>query len=233
MEQILVLQNGTKVYINEHEHPSLAPLILAYFASLGGEQRVLELCAGSGITTFWLRDRGLRGESVLVDKRAEPLQLAEKTTALNGFAGIKTITMDAAMHREGKPFDAVLCNPPFFLQQQHSADANKDAQRHENGFTLRHLCSAVARNLKQRGRFFVCHTPSRLPELMQAMLEAKIEPKRLQFCRHSAGREPFLVLVEGRMLGGKGLCVLPDLLVKNEAGEPTAEMMEICERGYV
>ena len=233
MEQTLTLQNGTQLFVNENEHPSLAPMMLAYFSALSGKQRVLELCAGSGICSFWLWDRGLRGETVLVDKRPEPIALAAKTAQQNGFDGVTAITMDAAIHHEQRPFDAVLCNPPFFLEQQHSANADKDAQRHENGLTPDMLCMIVARSLKQRGRFFVCYTPQRLPELMQAMLAARIEPKRLRFCRHSADREPFLVLVEGRLMGGKGLTVMPDLLVKEADGSVGREMIDICERGYL
>lgn len=230
-EQVLQLQNGTLVYVNEQERPSLAPLMLAYFSGLSGTKRVLELCAGSGVCSFWLWDRGLRGETVLVDKRGEPLKLAQKTAAANGFSGIVTVTEDAAFHRTPARYDAILCNPPFFLERQHSADADKDAQRHENGLSPTLLCSIVARHLKQRGRFFCCYTPQRLPELMQAMLQQNIQPKRMRFCRHSASRDPFLVLLEGRMQGGKGLMVEPDLLVKKENGEPGDEMAMICERG--
>ena len=58
------------------------------------------------------------------------------------------------------------------------------------------------------------------------MTEYKLEPKRLRLVCKSEGCEPWLVLVEGRLGGGKGMRILPNLnLYKN--GELTEEMLQI------
>ena len=232
METTLTLQNGTVLYADSSEQPSLAPLMLAHFAAPGNGKRVAEFCAGNGCCSFWLLDRGFRGETVLVDLRPEPLALAEKTARANGFEGVTVLQADVASFRGGRLFDAVLCNPPFFDERDASADPDRLAVRHENGLDPGSLCRSAAVNLKQRGRLYVCYVPERLTDMLCAMRQAGLEPKRLRFCRHEAGRQPFLVLIDASLRGGKGLTVLPDLLVRDGNGEYTPEMKEICERGY-
>ena len=63
------------------------------------------------------------------------------------------------------------------------------------------------------------------------MTEYKLEPKKLRLVCRSEGDEPWLVLVEGRLGGGKGMRILPNLnLYKN--GELTEEMIQI-EGSYI
>ena len=63
------------------------------------------------------------------------------------------------------------------------------------------------------------------------MTEYKLEPKKLRLVCKSEGCEPWLVLVEGRLGGGKGMRIMPNLnLYKN--GELTKEMLEI-EGSYI
>ena len=58
------------------------------------------------------------------------------------------------------------------------------------------------------------------------MTEYKLEPKKLRLVCKSEGNEPWLVLVEGRLGGGKGLRIMPNLsLYKN--GELSEEMLQI------
>jgi len=226
------MQNGTKVYTDSGERPSLAAFVLGYFASLKGNRRVLELCSGSGTASFWNYDRGFRGETVMVDIRREPLEIAEKTASENSF-NVTAVQADAGSYRDGRLFDAVVCNPPFFDEADVSRQEDRSAVRHENGLTPSVLCAAAALNLKQRGHFYMCHVPDRLPDIFQSLRENGLEPKNIRFCRHTADRAPFLVLIDSIYRGGKKLTVLPDIIVFDSEGRYTEEMMDICERGYV
>ncbi len=232
MENTLTLQNGTVLYADSSEQPSLAPMMLAWFSALRNGKRVAEFCSGNGCCSFWSLDRGFRGETVLVDLRPEPLALAEKTAERNGFPGVTCVQGDVTSFRGERLFDAVVCNPPFYSEKDKPVDSSRNAVRHENGLGPEELCAAAAANLKQRGHFYVCYIPSRLTDMLCAMRSAGLEPKKLRFCRHGEGKEPFLVLIDAIYKGGRGLSVLPDLLVKDSEGNYTPEMMDICERGY-
>lgn len=210
----------------------MAAFILAYFASVKGSKSVLELCSGSGTVSFWNYDRGFNGRTVMVDLRAEQLLLAEKTADENSF-NVHTCCCDVSGFIGAERFDAVICNPPFFDEKNKSSDPDKNAVRHENGLDLHSLCYSAARNIKQKGHFYICHLPERLPDIFQNLREAGFEPKQVRFCRHSPDRNPFIVLLDSVYKGGKRLTVLPDLYVYNNEGEYSDEMIEICERGFI
>ena len=209
----------------------MASFILAYFSALKGSRRVLELCSGCGTVSFWNYDRGFSGKTVMVDVRRDQLSLAERTAAENGF-DVTAFCCDAAEFRDTKRFDAVICNPPFFDEQDRSADPGRNAVRHENGLDPGSLFCAAAANLKQRGHLYICHIPDRLPDIFESLRRCGFEPKTVRFCRHSAGRLPFLVLIDAIYKGGKKLTVLPDLCVLDAEGRYTEEMMDICEEDY-
>lgn len=231
MTDSYLLRNGTKVYADSDERPSLASFMLAYFASFRGNRKVLELCSGSGIVSFWNCDRDFTGSTVMVDLREEPLELACRTAEENGF-DVETAVCDAAEYRGSRKFDAVICNPPFFDEQDRSADPDRNAVRHENGLDPDRLFAAAARNIKQRGHLYICHLPDRLPDLFESMRRNGFEPKNLRFCRHNADRLPFLVLIDAIYKGGKKLTVMPDLCVFGSDGRYTEELMDICEEGF-
>ena len=232
MTDSYLLHNGTRVYTDRSERPSMASFMLAYFAGLKGTKKVLDLCSGNGVVSFWNYDRGFRGKTVMVDIRQDQLALAEKTATENGF-DVTAVCCDAASFRSDERFDAVVCNPPFFDEQDKSADPDRNAVRHENGLDPGALFSAAALNLKQRGHLYLCHVPERLADLFESLRSSGFEPKTVRFCRHSAGRLPFLVLIDAIYKGGKKLTVLPDLCVLNEKGGYTDEMMDICEEDFV
>ena len=58
------------------------------------------------------------------------------------------------------------------------------------------------------------------------MRERKIEPKVLREVIQKEGKEPWLVLVEGRLGGKSGMQILPPLYVEKD-GTLTDEMIEI------
>jgi len=76
----------------------------------------------------------------------------------------------------------------------------------------------------------VLNKPERLTDLLCAMREAALEPKRLRFVCSKPGAAPSLVLAEGRRGGRPGLTVEPPLLLRQADGSPTAELDAIYFR---
>jgi tRNA1Val (adenine37-N6)-methyltransferase len=81
--------------------------------------------------------------------------------------------------------------------------------------------------LKNGGRFCAIYPAPRAYELMRAMDEAGIAPKRLRTVHGVAGRAPKFVLLEGVRQGGEGLHWLAPLVLRNEDGTFTQEWHRI------
>jgi len=83
----------------------------------------------------------------------------------------------------------------------------------EGDLTLAELCAAAGKLLKNGGRFALVYPSARLTDLLCALRQAGLEPKRLQLVRYSAAHAPRVVLLEAVRQGRSGLEVLSDLIV--------------------
>ena len=88
------------------------------------------------------------------------------------------------------------------------------------------VVKAAAYLLKFGGRLCICHRPERLADIICDMRAHGIEPKIYREVIQREGEQPWLVLVEGRLGGNKGMTVLPPLYVEKD-GLLSDEMMDI------
>jgi tRNA1(Val) A37 N6-methylase TrmN6 len=171
-----------------------------------------------------------------VELQAEAAALAEKAAGENGLT-------DRLVFRQGDirdirgllpagSFDLVVCNPPYYPPDSGAVarDAAIRAARSETDCTLADVCLAAAYLLRWGGSFCLVHKPERLTDLLCALREHGLEPKRLREVCKTAGAPPSLVLLEGRRGGRPGLTVEPPLLLQTADGAPTAELNAIYFR---
>ena len=80
---------------------------------------------------------------------------------------------------------------------------------------------------------YAVYRPDRLTDLICAMREAKLEPKRATLVHADTESEPSMVLVEGRSGGGAGMLVTRPLIIYKDKAhkEYTADMEYIMENG--
>ena len=124
-----------------------------------------------------------------------------------------------------------VCNPPYgrsgaALESQ--SDAKRIA-RHEGDLTPDALAHAAGMLLKNGGRFCCIFPAPRAYELMRAMDDNAIAPKRVRTVHGVAGRAPKFVLLEGVKGGGEGLHWLTPLVLRNEDGSFTGEWHRIYD----
>ena len=224
------LNNGLTLYADDSEKPSIVPWLLGSFSSLNGNKSVLEMCSGSGAVSFWCVDNGFNGRITLLDKRQIVLEIAKETVNQNKLQNVECVCSSVEEFRSSRKYDAVICNPPFFSERSVSKDENLKAIRHEGNLTPDVLCEAVSKAIKQKGHFYLCHTPARLIEVIISLNKFRFEIKKIRFCRHTSESAPFLALIDAVYLGGRGLTVLPDFIVKDKSGIYTDEMKYLCER---
>ena len=78
--------------------------------------------------------------------------------------------------------------------------------------SVRELCAAAGRLVRNGGRFALVHRPERLADLLEALRSHGLEPKRLRLVQHRADAPPSAVLAEAVRQGRPGLEILPALL---------------------
>ena len=99
--------------------------------------------------------------------------------------------------------------------------------RHEIHLPAADLMKAAFSLLKHHGRLCIIHLPERLAEVMAAMRQHNLEPKRLRFVHSNLQSEAKMVLIEAVKEGRPGVLVESPLYMYDAAGQYTGEMMGI------
>lgn len=125
-------------------------------------------------------------------------------------------------------FDLVTCNPPYKASNTgilSELTAEKIA-RHEVLCNIYDVCAAAKKLLKFGGRLCICQRPERLCDVITAMRQNDLEPKRLRFVSKTPTAPPWLFLIEGKKSAKPFLQVMPPLHIY-DGREYTKEMKKI------
>ena len=224
------------VYDDASFPPGTDSFLLSSLPRLKAGLRVCDLGCGPGLLGLLLLQRQRELQVTGVEIQSAPAALAQKAAAENGVADrLRIVQADLRQVKEHFPtgsFDLVICNPPYYTPGSGSlsGDAALRTARAETDCTLDDVCKAAAYLLRWGGSFCLVHKPERLTDLLCALRQAAIEPKRLRFVCKRGKDAPSLLLLEGRRGGKPGLQVEPPLLLQNPDGSPTAEVDAIYFR---
>ena len=231
MEQ---LPNGLTLEIPRGAFPlSTDSMALAHFARLPRNAHVLDLGSGCGTLGLLLcaRDSSCRITGIELDPLAHQAALANiARNALD--ARMESICSDLRQLSDFfSPGQASVCisNPPYFSGGPDSRSLT-DARK-ETCCTLADLMAAADHGLKYGGDFYAVYRPDRMMDLLAAMREAGIEPKRLCLVHPDINHKPCLLLVSGKKGGKAGCDMMRPLFLTNPDGTPTADAETIYETG--
>lgn len=192
-----------------------------------------EYGSGSGIISLLLAARGKLKKIYAIEKQEYYADLTRRNILLNhlGFC-VEAVCSDA---RDFSVMcDVIFTNPPYMKTTSGKRNLNdgKYAARHEVYGDIFDFCRSAARNLKYGGFFYCVYRPDRAVDLLSAMREAAIEPKRIAFVCPDSLHKPCLMLVEGKR-GAKPSCeILPPLfLCLPNSDTPTADAQHIYDTG--
>jgi tRNA1(Val) A37 N6-methylase TrmN6 len=202
---------------------SVDALLLAYFVTVKSRQRVIDLGTGNGVIPLILAH--LHPSAALTGLELQPAMTdrAQRNVELNSLRDrIKILRADVrqiADRISAAEFDVAVCNPPYRRPNSGriSANAEKQAARHETHGDLHDFLAAAEHLLRLKGRMALCYSALRLTDLLTAMRQVRIEPKRLRIAHSFRQSEASLVLVEGVKGGRPGLAVAPPLILYSDA----------------
>ena len=210
-------------------------VLLADFTALRPHERLCDLGCGSGVLLLLLLARRPDACGVGVDRLPAAAELARENVARNGMTDRATV-LEGDFRAlsdvlEAGSFDLVVANPPYFPAGSGAVPPERErAEARTEDATLDELCQAAARLLRWGGRFTLCHRPERLADVLCALREHGMEPKRLRWVQHRTGSAPSLVLAEAYRGGKPGLRTMPPLILTNPDGTESAEVRRLYER---
>ena len=230
----LVYFNNLKIVQNKNYFNfSLDSILLPNFVELTPNTKmVLDLCCGNAPIPIVLSTK-TNAKIIGVELQKEIYDLAIESIKINKKENIEIINKNAKdiiNDYETDTFDLITCKPPYFKYDNTSIINENDVKsiaRHEISITLDDIIKISRKLLKNGGSLCMVHRTERLLEILDIMKMNNIEPKRIRFIYPKKDKESNLVLIDGRKNSNPGLKLLSPLIIHNEDGSYTEEVLKM------
>lgn len=208
-------------------------VLLAGFAKVRKNQKVLDLCTGSGVIPILLEAKTEGSSFCGLELQEAYADMASRSVAWNHLEDKINIVCgdvkDVKKLFSPASFQVVTVNPPYMTE--HHGLTNyfepKTIARHEVTLSLEDVIAGASYVLPQNGSFFMIHKPFRLAEIFSVMKKYHVEPKRMRLVHPYLDKEPTMVLIEGLKGGKERITIEPPLIVYQEPNVYTKEIYEI------
>lgn len=178
---------GYKIYQNPSYFKfSIDAILLAEFVDIKKNQyRILDLCTGNAPIPLILDKKyNHKLEIDGVELQTEIFDLAKKSIEYNNVEKIKVINMDIKDYlcENDNKYDIVTCNPPYFKVNSSEFINNLDIKakaRHEIMINLDDVINVAAKNVKNKGYFYMVHRAERLVDIIDALNKYHFGLKRI------------------------------------------------------
>ena len=201
-------------------------LLLAEFSNHRTKDKVCDLGTGCGIIPLFRQKEKPPQIIYAVDIQEKAVKQLELGIIKSQVESIVPICADLKNLWSSAPvgtLDLVTCNPPYKAANsgiESTITAHKIA-RHEILCNIDDVCLAAEKLLKFGGRLCICNRPERLADVVSAMKNHNIEPKRLRFVAKSPESPPWLFLIEGKKGSKPFMQIMPQLYINNSMGFTT------------
>ena len=209
---------------------SLDALLLAHFVTIKRREQIVDLGTGNGVIPLVLAYlhpsatvTGVELQTAMVERARRNVELNERERQIRIIGGdVRAVKQLGA----AASFDVVVCNPPYRKPGSGRISANDEKQiaRHEMAGNLADFLGAGSFLLRTKGRLAIVYPAVRFIDLLAAMRQARIEPKRLRMVHSRPNVEASLVLAEGTKDGKSGVEVSAPLMIYRRGKQYTGEV---------
>lgn len=222
------LGKGYNVCVSDEHRFGTDAFLLADFAAPRHKDRVCDLCSGNGIVALLMSRNFKPAEIYAVELQEKAFYQLQRSKEASDAGEIIPVLMDLKEWKAPYQLDLITCNPPYKTDNTGIKNASEAVTiaRHEINCTIYDVCRAAKRSLKFGGRLCVCQRPERLCDVISAMRENSIEPKRLRTVQKNSTSDPWLILVEGRLGGSSFIKLEKPLYIKSENSDEFSDEMK-------
>lgn len=121
-----------------------------------GPCRILDIGTGTGLVALMMAQRFTEAKVVGIDIDEEAASEAQENAAASPFSDRMTIIYgDATKIEDNEGFDAIVCNPPYFVDSLTCPQDQRTLARHTISLTYEQLMKSASRLLKDDGFFSI------------------------------------------------------------------------------
>lgn len=158
-------------------------------------KRLLDIGTGTGLLSLMLAQKAM----VLIDAieidHAAFLQAKENFDNSPWSAQISLKHTSLQAFESTKPYDMIICNPPFFKNSQKGANENKNKALHASLLSMEDLANKAKEHLKSEGLFWVMYPEQEMGEFIEIAGRSGLYPSSTILLRNIATSPVFRQIV--------------------------------------
>ncbi len=196
----------------------------------------VELGCGSGVISLLAltkkKCQAVYGIEVQEDIATVARRNAELNNLSDSFTVINKDLRNVKIEDISKEVDFVFSNPPYMKLTSGKLNESsfKNISRHEVCGEIQDFCKCASLLLKHGGCVYFVYRPDRMVDLLSAMRNSGLEPKRITFIHANTNTPPSIFLVQGKKGAKSGLTIdKPIYIYKNNSTEYTEDFAKIYE----
>lgn len=210
--------------------------LLSAYVRRQTKARAVDLGSGTGIIPMLLLANRKVASCFAVEIQPEFAEIIVRNAELNNLSDrifpICTDIRRLTVGELGGTVDIVVSNPPYMKTAGKQNESRfKTIARHEHFGDIADFCRAASGILKFGGLFYTVYRPDRSCDLIAALRDSGLEPKRMTFVHSREDSEPCLLLCESKKGASPGVYVTPPLIMYRQGCEYTENLTAIYEKG--
>ena len=159
-------------------------------------RRILDIGTGTGLIALMAAQRNREAQVFGIDIDEVAVGQAKENIAESPFANrVSCELQDVLTFQPEAPFDAILCNPPFFTEDTLPDDAARALARNNKSLPFPQLVKKVALLLTDAGKFSVIIPSGHMQELISLCLVEGLHLNRRCIVRTKTNNPPRRVLL--------------------------------------
>lgn len=187
--------NGTDIYL--YQDPRFLKIntdtiLLGHFYKLNPNERILDIGTNNG--ALLLFKKGIEADFNAIELMSDALDIAVDNFSYNQMT-VDCFCADIKQFN-ALPFDVIICNPPYFSDNNYNLNTALNTQRHDVHLNLNELFIAVNRLLKSNGRFYMVHRSFVINDIYYELVKHKMRIKTLQFVHDDHKQTASTMLIE-------------------------------------
>lgn len=210
-------------------------LLTEFAKDMKKNKTIVDLGTGTGIIGILLSKKVEASKVIGIEIQKDVAEMASRSVELNNLQNIMQILNEdvKSLSLEKNSFDYVVTNPPY--KKIGTGIINKEDKqiisRHETTVNLDEWLKVASNLLKDNGAIYMIHRPERLNEIIENLRKYRLEPKRIRFVYPKVSKDANLVLIKAVKYANSFLKVEKPLIIYNEDGSYTDEILKIYEEG--
>lgn len=134
-------------------------------------------------------------------------------------------------YKSDKKYDIIICNPPFFLENQKGINFNKNQAIHADSLSKRDLVTGISKLLAPLGKVFILLPEREMLDFIQIAKEFKICCHQQVIVRNKKQGEVFRTMAGFSFLENK--IVQNEMIIRDESDQYSSEFLKLLHPYYL